>query len=102
MNDTDLDANTLTLYADAAAIMKQQRIPPTVGWAAAAKLLEQWVVVVTVLLGQQERHPAVFELAKLLEAADEVNSRLRAQAGAQQDMPAALVRIIQTEFNESF
>ena len=57
--------------------------------------------MVTVLLGPQERHPAVFELATLLEAANEVNSRLRAQAGAQQDIPAALVRLIQTEFNES-
>ena len=44
----------------------------------------------------------MFELATLLEAADEVNSRLRAQAAVQQDMPAALVRLIQTEFNESF
>ena len=63
---------------------------------------EQWLVAVTVLLGPQERHPAVFELATLLEAANEVNSRLHAQAGAQQDMPAALVRLIQTNFNESF
>ena len=65
-------------------------------------MLEQWLVVVTVLLGPQERHPEVFELATLLGAANEVNSHLRAQAGSQQDMPAALVRLIQKEFNESF
>ena len=65
-------------------------------------MLEQWLVVVTVLLGTQERHPEVFELATLLEAANEVNSPLHAQAGSQQDMPAALVRLIQTQFNESF
>ena len=100
--DTALDANTLTSYADAAALMKQQRIPPIVGWEAVEKMQKQWLVVVTVLLGPQERHPAVFELATLLEAANEVNSRLQAQAGSQQDMPAALVRLIQTEFNESF
>ena len=57
-------------------------------------MLEQWLAVVTVLLGQQECHPAVFELATLLEAANEVNFRLRAQAGSQQDMPAALIRLI--------
>ena len=73
-----------------------------VGWEAAEKMLEQWLVVVTVLLGPQERHPEVFELATLLEAANEVNSHLRTQAGSQQDMPADLVRLIQTEFNESF
>ena len=100
--DTALDANTLTSYVNAAALMKQQRIPLIVGWEVAAKILEQWLVVVTVLLGPQERHPAVFELATLLEAAHEVNSHLNAQAGAQQDMPAALVRLIQKEFNESF
>ena len=65
-------------------------------------MLEQWLVVMTVLLGPQERHPAVFELATLIEAVNEVNFRLRAQTGAQQDMPTALVRLIQTELNESF
>ena len=59
--------------------MKQQRIPPNVGWGAAANMLEQWLVVVMVLLGPQERHPSVFKLATLLEGADEVNSRLQSQ-----------------------
>ena len=66
------------------------------------KMLEQWLVMVTVLLGPQERHPTVIELATLLEAADEVNSRLRFQAASKPDMPTDLVRIIQTDFNESF
>ena len=65
--DTALDANTLTSYADAAALIKQKRIPPMVGWEAAEKMFEQWLVVVTVLLGPQERHPSVFELTTLLE-----------------------------------
>ena len=76
--DMALDANSLTSYADAAVLIKQQYIPPIVGWEAAAKMLEQCLIVVTVLLGPQERHPAVFELATLLEAADKVNSRLQA------------------------
>ena len=100
--DTALDANTITSYTDAAALMKQQRTPPIVGWEAAAKMLEQWLVVVKVLLRPKECHPAVFKLATLLEAADEVNSCLGAQAAAQQDMPATLVTLIQTEFNKSF
>ena len=81
----------MTSYADAAALMKQQRIPPIVGWEAAANMLEQWLVVFTVLLGPQEIHPAVLPLATLLEAADEVNSCLPAQAAVQPDMPASLV-----------
>ena len=41
----------------------------------------------------------MFKLATLLEAADKVNSCLRSQAASQQDMLAALVRLIQIEFN---
>ena len=74
--DTALDANTMTSYVDAAALMKQQRIPPIVSWEAATKMLEQCLVVVTLLLGLQERHPAVFKLATLLEAVDKVKFRL--------------------------
>ena len=44
----------------------------------------------------------MFEITNLLEAADVVNSHLRAQAAVQQDIPAALVQLVQTEFNESF
>ena len=77
--DTALDENTLTSYVDAAALTKQHRIPPIVGWEAAAKIPEQWLVMKIVTLGPQDRHPAVFLLATLLTAADEVNSRLHAQ-----------------------
>ena len=81
----------MTSYVDAAALMKKHRIPHIFVWEAAEKMLGQWLVVVTVLLGPQECHPAVFNLAMLLYAADEVNSRLQAQAAVQQNMLAALV-----------
>ena len=58
--DTALNANNLTSYVDAAALMKQQRIPPIIGCEAAAKMLEQWLIMVTFLLGPRERHPALF------------------------------------------
>ena len=58
--------------------------------------------MVKVLLGPQERHPALLDLTTILAAEEEVNSRLRAQAAVQQDIPAALVQLIQTEFSESF
>ena len=74
--DMTLYDNTMTSYTNTSALMKQQRISPIVGWEAAAKMLEQWIVVVAALLGPQERHPSVFELAALLVAAEEVNSRL--------------------------
>ena len=89
--DMELDANKMTSYADVAVLMKQQHIPPIVGWEAAAKILDQCLVMVTVMLGPQKRHPEVFELSTLLGAAKEVNSRLRAQAAVQQEIPTALV-----------
>ena len=92
----------MTSYTNAAALMQQQSIPPIVGWEAEAKMLDQWLIVMTVLLGPQEHQPTVFELATLLVAAEVVNSRLQAQATVQQYMPAALVRLIKHEFNESF
>ena len=49
--DTMLDSNTMTSYADAAELMKQQFILPIVGWKESSKILEQWIVVVTVLIG---------------------------------------------------
>ena len=100
--DIALDANTITSYMVAAVLMKKEYIPPIVGWEAAAKMLKLCLVIVTFLLGPKECHPAVFELAALLEAAEEVNSRLQAKAAVQKDMPAALIRLIQTDFNESF
>ena len=48
--DTALDTTTMTSYADVSALMKQQHIPPIIGWETAAKMLEQWLVIVTVLL----------------------------------------------------
>ena len=74
--DMALDDNTMTSYTNASALMKQQRISPIIGWEAAENMLEHWIVVVEALLGPQERHPSVFELATLLVAAEEVNSRL--------------------------
>ena len=97
-----LDANTMTSYTNTVALMKQQRIPPIFIWEAEAKMLEQWLVLITVLLGPQERHPAVFDLKTLLGSAEEVNSLLRAQAEVQQDTPAALVRLVQTKLNNIF
>ena len=64
----------MTSYTDAATLTKQHCIPPIVSWEAAAKILEQWLVVVTVLVGPQGRHPAFFELTILLESANEVKS----------------------------
>ena len=93
----------MTSYADANALMKGQRAPPIDSWEVSAKILEQWLIIINFFLSPQERHPAVFELATLLEAAkEEVNCHLRAQTEVQRDIPAALARLVQKYFNKSF
>ena len=81
----------MTSYANEAALMKQQRIPPLAGWEAAEKMLEHWLVVVTVLLGPKYHHLEVFELSTLIEAAEEVKYHLILQEAVKQYMPEALV-----------
>ena len=100
--DTELDDNTMTLYADAAMMIKQQRVPSIIDWGMTENILEQWLVVATILLRTQERHQAVFEMVTILEAADEVNSRLRFQPAVQKYVPTDLSRLIQTDFNKNF
>ena len=39
--DTALDSNKMTSYTGAVALMRQQQIPPIVGWEAAIKMIDQ-------------------------------------------------------------
>ena len=65
-------------------------------------MIEQWLVLLDVILGPPELHPAVHELSVLVEAAEEVSTRICAQSQHQPGMPAALICLVHTEFNESF
>ena len=72
------------------------------GWVGATKIPKQWLPLINISLGPLERHPAVHELVVFVDAAEEVSARLRAQSHHQPDMLAALIHLVQTEFNESF
>ena len=76
--DTALDSNMLTSYTNTAVLMIKQQISPIVIWEGAAKTLEQWLMLLDVILGPPELHHAIHELIVLVEAADEVSARLRA------------------------
>ena len=45
----------------------KQNISPIVVWEGAEKMLEQWIVLLGVILGSQELRPVIHELAKLVE-----------------------------------
>ena len=48
--DTVLDSNTITSYANIAALMMKHRILPIFGWKGASNILEQWIVLIGVIL----------------------------------------------------
>ena len=76
--------------------MTKQMISPIVGWESAAKILEQWLVLIDIILGPPELHPDSVKLSIIMEAAEEVSEFLRAQAYHQPDMPAPLIHLVQT------
>ena len=65
-------------------------------------MLEQWLVLLDVILGPKEPHPAVYKLSVLVEAEDEISARLHVQTHHQPDMPVNLIHLVQTELNKSY
>ena len=56
----------------------------------------------TVFLGNDGVHPATYDMLLLLEETSRVSPRLRTQARHKPTFPAALLFLIQQEFNASF
>ena len=75
---------------------------PIVGLDEASSQLEAWALLSTVFLGYDGAHPAKCKIFLLLEETSRFSPRLRAQACHQPTLTAALLRLIQQEFNDSF
>ena len=63
-------------------------------WEGAAKILEQWIVLLDVLLGPQDRHPDIYKLSMLTKAAYYVSVRLLSPASYHLYKPAALIQLV--------
>ena len=74
--DTALDSNTLTFYANTAALMTKQRILKIVGWEGVANTPKQCPVLLNLILGPPALHLVVHELSVLVEATEEVSTRV--------------------------
>ena len=94
-----LVSSTLTTYTKTASLLHIQKVAPIIGWEDFINTLEQWSVFLTLIMGMDSRHPFVYELTMLIGASQEVNTRLREKDRYQPSMLAALVQLIQTEFN---
>ena len=68
--DTALESNMLTSYAETSVLMKNQRILTIVGWEGASKIIDKWLVLIDIILGSPELHPAVHDISVLVEAAE--------------------------------
>ena len=66
--DMALDSSTLTTYSDTASLLQRQKVAPIIGWETTVNMLEQWAVLLTVILGPDREHPAVYELTMLIDA----------------------------------
>ena len=100
--DAILGEGTLTYFSDKSLLVGKQNVAPIAVWDKASYQLEAWAVFCTLFLGDEGAHPATYEMFLLLEETSRVSPRLRAQARHQPTSPAALLRLIQQEFNESF
>ena len=56
----------------------------------------------TMVLGSLETHQAVYDITVIINNEDEVNTCLFKKVCHQPNMTEALIRLIQTEFNEIF
>ena len=92
----------LASYSNTAAMMTTQRIAPIASWEGASKMLEQWLVLLCVILGPPEMHLAVHELSILVNIIEEVSACLCTQSYQHIDMLSSPIHIVHTKFNESF
>ena len=56
----------------------------------------------TMFTGETTSHPTTFDMSTLIEETYVVVARIRAQERRQTFFPAALLRLIKTQFNDSF
>ena len=103
--DSILRGGRLNSFADTSMMIGKQKISPTADWDEATSQLEAWSIFCTVFLGNKVKHPAPFDMFLLIKETPDVSLRLYTQAwqkSAFPAFPAALLCLIQQDFNESF
>ena len=100
--DTTLEINMLTIHSDTTNLLQRQRIVSIVRCEEDKKIMQQWSVLLDVILGPLETHPTIYELTRLIDVAKEVNYRLQAQVKIKKNIPEDLIRLIKDDLDESF
>ena len=66
--DNALDSSTLTAFANTSTILHRQKVSPIIGWEATVSILEQWNILLEVILGTVGRNSSIYKLSMLIEA----------------------------------
>lgn len=56
------------MYTDANSLINQKRMELIIGWEGMEKMIKQWPVLLNILMGLQEKHPDIYELAIIIES----------------------------------
>ena len=99
--DTELYRISLTTYSGNAFLLQNQKVAPIIGLEESVKIMKQWEVFMTVLLGPVLVHLAVYEIILLIYMEEEVSARLHTQYLYQPLILEALIQLIKTESNGS-
>ena len=68
----------MTFLANMILLMEKQKFTPIAGWGKASSQLEAWAIFCTLFLGDDDAHPATYEIFLLMEETSGVSLRLRA------------------------
>ena len=97
--DTSVDSNMLTSYDNMASLFQFYHISSILLWEAAAKTLEQWDVLLSIILVPLDTHLDVYKLVVIIKATKHVSVSLQVKTQYQKCTPEDLIELTHTDFN---
>mmetsp|Transcript_50719 Transcript_50719/g.152753 ORF Transcript_50719/g.152753 Transcript_50719/m.152753 type:complete len:351 (-) Transcript_50719:1150-2202(-) len=88
-------------YNDVARIFAQAKVPTIPTWAQSTIVMEHWRVLCHLFLGRK-MHPGIAQMENFLATTDSLKVTLGKQAKSSLSLGTAVIRVLQTEYNESF
>ena len=67
---TALYSSTLITYTDTTSLLQCQKVDTIIIWEAAVNMLDQWAVLLMVILGEGILHPTVYYLTMLIDGSE--------------------------------
>ena len=90
------------MMQEAEKVHKQAKVRPPKMWMAAMLVLEHWLVFLSILFGDASRHPGVQAMQDLIQQCATLCTTMDEECQVDPHILAALVHLVQVEFNESF